>query len=92
MTYQKDAEGGHGGPQAVDLPTLLAVDYDVRGTCPFTIEVLPAAGGDAVASLAMTVTGEHIAGTWPLTVKPGSYFVSPGEAVGCTYSIVVSPR
>jgi hypothetical protein len=80
----------YGGPQPIDLPAHVVVDYAVRGTCEFTLTIRPAgSGGKGVASLALTVTGEEARGSWPITLVPGSYVVAPGDAVGCTFDVSV---
>jgi len=85
----KNAEGGHGGPPLVDLPAAFAVDYVVRGTCTFGIEITTEAGKAVVPGLTFGVTGTEVSGTWPIHLTPGRYYVTPAEAVGCTFSIKV---
>jgi hypothetical protein len=87
----KLGEGAHGGLPLLQLPAAIAIDYTASGTCKFTIEVTFGApdAGVVAASLAMSVTGSDVSGTWPVKLKPGPYYVSPGEAVGCTYSVTV---
>ncbi len=86
--FQKNAEGGHGGPALITLPASIVVDYTVRGTCTFTID-LDTATSIAGPNLKLSVTGPESSGSWHLSIKPGSYYVNPGEALGCTFSITV---
>ncbi len=87
---EKLAEGGHGALPPVDLPASFVVDYTATGTCEFTIRIAIALPdeGETVASLSMAVTGTTVSGIWPVNVQAGSYYVAPGEAVGCTFHLV----
>ena len=87
---EKTSDGGHGGERPLDLPASFVVDYTATGTCEFTIQITIAEPdeGKTVASLAMTVTGTTVSGRWPVNILAGSYYVYPGEAVGCTFHLV----
>ena len=87
----KNGEGGHGGAPLLDLPTAIEIDYTANGSCEFTIKVTSGVpdNGLVAAHLAMTVAGPEVSGSWPLTIKPGKYYVVPGEAVGCTFHVTV---
>ena len=87
---QKNAEGGHGGPPLVALPASIAIDYSVLGTCTFSID-LDTAATTAGPQLRLAVTGSEMSGTWRLSIPAGSYHVATGEAVGCTYHVIVGP-
>jgi hypothetical protein len=83
--------GGHDGSTAVDLPASVAIDYWVSGMCDFDISIVAATGTDStpVTSFSMRVPGSTVSGTWLAHVKAGTYYVTPGEAAGCRYSITV---
>jgi hypothetical protein len=83
--------GGHGGLPAVELPASVAIDYWVSGTCDFTIGIVDITGPTAthVASFAMRMLGTTVEGTWPVEIKAGSYYVVPGDAEGCRFSVTV---
>ena len=87
----KAGEGGHGGPPLLDLPASISIDYTVNGTCEFDVVVAQGVPdtGLAAATLAMTVTGRTVSGTWPVALAPGRYYVNPGESVGCTFTVRV---
>ena len=87
---EKNAEGGHGGPPLVSLPATIAIDYTVRGTCTFSID-LDTAATTTGPQLRLAVTGPEMSGTWRLSIPAGSYYVLTGEAVGCTYHVTVGP-
>jgi hypothetical protein len=86
---EKNAEGAHGGPPAIDLPALVAVDYKVSGKCTFELEFHPADGSPATHKMSVTIGGDTTSGAWNVGLVPGSYFVGLGEAIGCTYSVTV---
>jgi hypothetical protein len=87
---EKTSEGGHGGPRPLDLPASFMVDYTATGTCEFTIQITIVVPdqGKSVAGLAISVTGTTVSGSWPVNIPAGSYYVAPGEAVGCTFHLV----
>jgi hypothetical protein len=85
----KNAEGGHGGPPLVRLPGSIAIDYTVSGTCEFSLGFATKTSSTGLPKLVMNVTGPKITGTWRVRIKPGRYYVTAGEAVGCTYSLNV---
>jgi len=70
------------------LPASIVVDYVVRGTCTFTIDLDTATSTDG-PSLKVSVTGPETSGSWPVSIKSGSYYVTVGESVGCTFDITV---
>jgi hypothetical protein len=86
----KTSDGGHGGPSPLDLPASFVVDYTATGTCEFTIQITIAVpdGGNSLAGLAISVTNTTVSGSWPVNIPAGSYYVAPGEAVGCTFHLV----
>ena len=85
----KNGEGGHGGPPLVDLPTAIAMDYWVSGTCTFSLGLSTETSAVGLPSLTMTVSGPAVAGTWRVPIKPGRYYPMIGEAVGCIYRVNV---
>jgi hypothetical protein len=87
---QKNAEGGHGGPPLIALPASIAIDYSVRGTCTFSID-LDTTAITTGPQLRLAVTGPEMSGTWRLSIPAGSYYVLTGEAVGCTFDVTVGP-
>ena len=87
----KNGEGGHGGAPLLDLPAAIEIDYTAKGTCEFAIKVTFGVpdNGVVAAHLALTVAGPEVSGSWPLTIKPGKYYVVPSEAIGCTFHMTV---
>lgn len=85
---QKLSEGAHGGPQPIDLPANVSVDYSVTGTCTFTVSFEPADMTPAKQSMAINVDGAST-GTWDVQLTPGSYLIQLGEAAGCTFDVTV---
>jgi len=85
----KNDEGGHGGPPLLDLPSAIAMDYWVSGTCLFSLGLSTETSAVGLPSLTMTVSGPVVAGTWRMSIKPGRYYPVIGEAVGCVYSVNV---
>ncbi len=89
MSVTKLAEGGHGVPPPVDLPRAIAIDYTVSGSCEFTVGLQTQSPSKGLPTLAMTVTGPQVEGTWRLLIKPGRYVVAIGEAIGCVFTLNV---
>lgn len=85
----KNAEGAHGGAPALDLGGPIAVEYAFDGTCSVTIGVIPETGAVLYSKLMIEVTGPGQSGIWRLRVPRGRYYVSPDEAIGCTFHILV---
>ncbi len=85
----KSAEGPHGGPPVLDLPSAIAMDYQVRGSCLFSLGLATLQSAAGLPSLTMTVSGPEVDGTWRALIKPGQYYPVIGEAVGCVYSVNV---
>jgi hypothetical protein len=84
----KNAEGAHGGPPVLDLASAIAIDYWVRGTCPFSLGLSNETSAAGLPSVTMNVSGT-VAGTWRASIKPGHYVPLISEAVGCVYSVNV---
>jgi hypothetical protein len=88
--YTKVSEGPHGFPEAVQMPAEVVVDYVVRGSCTFTIEIRrDDATRTLAASLSVGVRSPGKSGAWSVRLKPDSYYLRPGEALGCTFDIAV---
>jgi hypothetical protein len=85
----KTSDGGHGGTPLIDLPSSIAFDYSVRGTCVFSLGLSTERSAVGLPALTMTVSGPEITGTWRVAIKPGRYYPVIGEAVGCIYSVNV---
>jgi hypothetical protein len=88
----KNQEGPHGVPGPVDLPASIVAYYTVAGRCTFTIEIRR---DDAKQTLVESLSRKEAGGetdAWHVSLEPGSYYVIPGEAVGCTYTINVYPE
>ena len=85
---QKNAEGGHGGPRPIDLPSDVVVDYSVTGTCSFDVSFEPEDGSPTTQSFTLPVS-DAAAGSWDVHLRPGRYLVDIGEAVGCTFLVTV---
>lgn len=85
----KNDEGAHGGAPALDLGGPIAVEYTFQGTCTVTISVFPETGAVPYSKLTIEVAGPPQSGVWRLTVPQGRYYVSPDEAVGCTFHVLV---
>ena len=89
--YTKLEEGAHGGPAAFELPAKIVAYYSVEGTCTFTIDIRR---DDAKLTLVESLSHKEAGGetgAWHVSLDPGSYYVIPGEAVGCTFTINVYP-
>lgn len=85
----KNADGAHGGAPLLDLPSAIAMDYWVRGSCTFTLGLSTPQSAAGLPSLTVTVSGPEVEGTWRAFVRPGRYYPLIGEAVGCVYSVNV---
>jgi hypothetical protein len=89
---QKLSEGAHGFVPPLDLPCAIDVDYQVMGTCSFDIAVTDEAASPGLPHFHLDVAKPGISGTWSFEITPGTYSVTPSEAVGCTFHVTVRAK
>lgn len=85
--------GGHGGAPALAFPSAFIVDYQVDGTCTFTIGFATTSGADGgLPHFSLAVHGSQRSGSWSVSIPAGTYSPLVGPEAGCTFHVLMHTR
>jgi hypothetical protein len=74
----------------LDFPSAFVVDYEVSGTCRFSVDFSTQSGvATPLPSFELVLNESTRSGTWSVTLPAGAYYPGVGPEAGCTFHVLM---